>query len=65
MTGLWVMTNQGSEERTECVDNGRWDQRQSGDAKEKASKKQDYQQEQHPDSIDLTTLVIPSHGAYS
>jgi hypothetical protein len=55
MTVLWVMTSQGSEERTECVDNGRWDQRQSADAKEKASKKQDYQQEQHPDSIDLTS----------
>jgi hypothetical protein len=65
MTEIWVMMNQGSEERTEFVENGRWDQRQNADAKEKASKKQDYQQEQHPDSIDLTTLVTPSHGAYS
>jgi hypothetical protein len=49
MTEIWVMMNQGSEERTEFVENGRWDQRQNADAKEKASKKQDYQQEQHLD----------------
>jgi len=43
------MTNQRPEERTGSAENCRWDERQSVDAKEKASKKQDYQQEQHLD----------------